>query len=70
MALKCILITGVLLALAGHTGLNAQEDADSVTVLVTDPGFARVPDAAITIVNRGTNATARGKTNKIGRAHV
>ena len=66
MALKCILITGVLLTLTCRTLLDAQEDADSVTILVADQGFARVPDAAITIVNRGTNATVKGKTNSTG----
>ena len=66
IAAKWILIAGGLLSLAVAGPLAAQLDAGAFTVVVTDPGAGLVPNAAITITNRGTNATIEGTTNTAG----
>jgi hypothetical protein len=60
------IILTLLALLTRPLAIKAQQDAGAIVVLVSDPSSSAVPGAAVSIVNTGTNATVKGKTNDIG----
>jgi len=62
------LLAILVLSLAG--ALQAQSPNASVTGRVADPSKASVPDAKVTLINKGTNLRYQGVTNESGSYYI
>ena len=63
-------IAFVALSLPGLSVLNAQSTQSSILGTVTDPSGTLVPEAAVTVINEGTNAARTIKTDNGGGYRV